>query len=267
MMGQPVRNRRGHARGVRLRLGDLRAAHLGIARPRPGHQRHRQESDDGHPGQACLPAWDDDHGGEQRPDRVSGMAADLEYALGKALVTGCGMTRHARGFRVEDGRAEPDQRHRDEHHRVVARRCEPDDADQRRAHAGDHRIGPRLVVARVAQDRLQQRRRHVESQRDQPDLREVQVVGLLEERVHRRDHRRDQVVEEMRPAQRNEKRQERTVRDIGDDGHAVPMGALATASTVGRRIRHLHPTPRTWAKRGPSPSLSNCSKLAKLEGG
>ena len=124
--------RLGRCRRTRFRRRDLRAAHLGIARARPRHQHHRHERHDRHPGDARLPARDDHHGGEQRPDRVSGMPADLEDALRKALLAGRRMARHARGFRMEHGRAEPDQRHRDEHHRVAAGGCEPDNPDQGR---------------------------------------------------------------------------------------------------------------------------------------
>ena len=56
------------------------------------------------------------------PDRISGMPADLENALGKALLTGRRMTRHARGFGVEHRRTEPDQGRRDKYHR---RSCPP----------------------------------------------------------------------------------------------------------------------------------------------
>ena len=161
------------------------------------------------------------------------MPADLKYSLRKPLLVGRGMPRHPRGFRMEHGRSEPDQRHGDEHHRVVAGRCEPDNPKQGRPHAGDHRVSPRLVVCHVAQHRLQQRRGYVEGERNQPNLREVQPVRLLEKRVHRRNHRRYQIVEKMPPAQGEKKRQERAVRDIGDDGHAVPMGALVMPSTGG----------------------------------
>ncbi len=57
------------------------------------------------------------------------------------------------------------------------------------------------MVGHETQQRLQKGRRHLKGDRDQPDLHKVQVVRLLEQRVQRRDHRLNEVVEQMRPAQ------------------------------------------------------------------
>ena len=192
-----------------LGRGDLRAAHLGIAPRRPRHQHHGDERHHRRPGEARLPARNHDQRRQQRAHRISRMPADLEDALRKALLAGRRMARHARGLGMEHGRSEPDHGHRDQDHRVAARERQAEQPGERCPHAGDHRVGPRLMIGNQPEHRLQQRRGHLEGERDQPDLREVQHVRLLEEGIHGRDHRLDQVVEQMRSAQRHQDRQQR----------------------------------------------------------
>lgn len=193
---------------VALALG-LAAAEGAVARGGPGHQDHRDQHDDGEPGQARLAARHDDRRRQQRADRIAGMAADLEQPLCQALAAGGGMAGHARRLRMEYRRAQPDQRGGEQDHRVARRESERQQPEQRRAHAGNHRIGPGALVGQPAEQRLQQGRRHLEGQRDQADLAEIELEVLFDQRVERRDHRLKQIVQQMRRAQRNEDRDQR----------------------------------------------------------
>jgi hypothetical protein len=65
-------------------------------------------------------------------------------------------------------------------------------------------MGHRTAVRVVADHGLEQRCRDLEGQGDEPDLSEIERVGLLDDRVDRRDQRLDHVVEQMRSAQRDE---------------------------------------------------------------
>ncbi len=76
--------------------------------------------------------------------------------------------------------------------RGPSRRCSrtrADDPNQGRGHSCNHRIGPRLAVAHIAKDRLQQRGRHMDSQRDQSicvksscyaSLRRGYIAGIID---------------------------------------------------------------------------------------
>ena len=73
-------------------------------------------------------------------------------------------------------------------------------ADQGEAHADDKRKRLRPAVRERADQRLQQRCAHLEGERQQADLAEVEAVIVLEDRVDRRKQRLDQVVQHMRYA-------------------------------------------------------------------
>jgi hypothetical protein len=84
------------------------------------------------------------------------VSADLENALGEALLTGGRMPRHARGFRMKHGRAQTDHGGGHQHHRVIAGVREPEQSSERRCHADDHGIGPWFFVRHETEHRLQQ---------------------------------------------------------------------------------------------------------------
>ena len=55
-----------------------------------------------------------------------------------------------------------------------------------------------MTVCVITHPRLQQRRGKLKSQGNQTDLREGQIVFVLEQRIDRRQHRLDQVIDQMR---------------------------------------------------------------------
>jgi hypothetical protein len=169
----------------------------------PEH-RDRDERHDGEPRQASLPVRQDDEGGQERTERGTRVAADLEQRLREPVLPARCQPRDARRLRVKHGRANPDQGGRREHHAVVACDRQQQQSRQREAHADGERLRRGAAIGVVADHRLQQRRRRLVDQRDQADVAEVELKRLLEDRVDRRQQRLDHVVEQMADAQRTE---------------------------------------------------------------
>ena len=161
------------------------------------------------PGDAGLAERHDDEGGEQRPDRLAEIAADLEDRLRQAEAAAGGEPRDARGFRMEDRRAEADQHAPSTSIDVAVRIGEQDQPDQRRRHADRQRIGQRPLVGVHADDRLQQRRRHLEGHGEQADLPEVEVEVVLQHRIERGQQRLHHVVDEVAEADGEDDRRRR----------------------------------------------------------
>jgi hypothetical protein len=109
--------------------------------------------------------------------------------------------------------AEADQRRRDQDRRIAGGDAEQQQADKGGSHADRERERLRLLIGDVPDHRLEQRRRELKRQRDHADLREVERVGVLQERIHRRDQRLHRVVEEMRDADAGK-------HDVGGPGRA-----------------------------------------------
>jgi hypothetical protein len=74
---------------------------------------------------------------------------------------------------MEDRGAEANAGRREQQERIAAGIGEADQPGQRAAHADHHRIGHRVLVGVVADERLQQRGGDLEGQRDQADLAEI----------------------------------------------------------------------------------------------
>ncbi|MEY9189068.1 hypothetical protein ABH987_002696 [Bradyrhizobium ottawaense] len=84
------------------------------------------------------------------------------------------------------------------------RGTEQQEAEEGRGHADRQRIGLCLLVGVMPDHRLQQRGRELKGERDHADLREVERVGVLQDRIHRGDQRLHGVVEEVREADAGE---------------------------------------------------------------
>jgi len=127
---------------------------------------------------------------------------------------------------VKHRRAEPDQCSGDEDDEILLRGAEQQQAEEGRGHADRQRIGLRLLVGVVPDDRLQQRGRELEGQRDHPDLREIERIGVLQDRVHRGDQRLHGVVEEVREADAGEHDVCRPCRLAGSGRHIADDDGL-----------------------------------------
>lgn len=163
---------------------------------------------------AALPERHDDQGGEHRPHRGAETAAELKHRLRKTVAAAGGKPRDACGFGVKHRRAETDKRGGDQDDEILVRGAEQQQAEEGRGHADRQRVRLRLLVSVMANHRLEQRGRELEGQRDHADLRKIERVGVLQDRIHRGDQRLHGVVEEVREA------------DAGEHDIGRPRGCL-----------------------------------------
>ena len=161
------------------------------------------------PGDAALPVRHHDERRQQRPDRRAGAAADLEQRLGEAVAPAARHPRHARRLRMEHRGAGPHQRRGEQDHAVAMRHREQQQAHQAARHRDRQRERLRPPVGHHPDDRLQHRGGKLESQRNQPDLAEIQLIGLFQDRIQRRHQRLVHVVEQMAGGQRDQDRKGR----------------------------------------------------------
>ena len=112
---------------------------------------------------------------------------------------------------------EPDQCGGDQDDGIEMRDAEQQQSEEGEAHADRERERLRLLVGEMPDQRLQQRGRELERQRDHADLPIVQRIGVLQDRIDGGDQRLHGVVEEMREADPRQ-------HDIGRPGHSCPGG-------------------------------------------
>jgi len=122
--------------------------------------------------------------------------------------------RDARGFGMKDRRAHPDEGRREQDRRIVGREREQQQPAKRGRHADGQRVRHVAAIGVDADQRLEQRCRHLERQRDQADLHEAQLEIALEDRIDRHDQRLHHVVDHVRGADRPQ-HAERGFRAIG----------------------------------------------------
>jgi hypothetical protein len=89
-------------------------------------------------------------------------------------------------------------------HREGMRRGQHQQPGERERHPHTQRIRPGPPVGQQSDQRLKKRRRELIRQRDQPDLREIQMEPRLEQRVGRRQHRRKHIVHEVAQTDRRQ---------------------------------------------------------------
>ena len=110
-------------------------------------------------------------------------------------------------------RAEANERRPDQQQKIVPGIRQDDEANQGRPHADGQRVGQRPLVGVEPDERLQQRGGHLEGQRQQPDLAEIEAVIALQQWIGRRQQRLHHIVEQVAEAHRH------------DDGEGGLLGA------------------------------------------
>ena len=118
--------------------------------------QHREQGDAGKPGDARLPERHDDEGGQQRPERTSHIAADLEHRLRETVPPAGGQTGDAGGFRVEYRGACSHHGGRQKQQVIRVGHGHQQQAAQREAHSHRQGIGFGVPVGVVAYEGLQQ---------------------------------------------------------------------------------------------------------------
>jgi hypothetical protein len=226
-----TRRRGSDATGAVLARASAAVRRSRYQRPIQTSTGHGEQSRKREPGDAGLPARDYDEGCEKRPDRLPEIAADLEERLSEAMPAAGRCPGDARGFRVEHGRAGADEGGRDDDEAVRLGEGEQQEAAQRDAHPDRERERSRATVGVEPDERLQQRRRELEGQRDQADLGEGERISVLQDRIDGGDKRLDQVVQQMGEAERAQHQEGRTLAGPRRRG-----GRLRGRSGFDRRI-------------------------------
>lgn len=111
---------------------------------------------------------------------------------------------------MEDRRAAADQPYRQQDGYEARGDGEGEQPEQREAHPRGERVGARMAVCVESDEGLQQRRGHLENQRDDSDLGEREAEFLLQERVDGRDHRLHHVVQQVGDADHEQYRVDRS---------------------------------------------------------
>ena len=224
------RRGRGTDRGSRFARACAMRRRRGVPVAHSVQDDHRDDDQDGEPGDAALTIRHDDERGAERRHRLAEIAADLEHRLRQAVPPAGGHARHPRRLRVEHGRAHPDHRRGQQQHRVAMRPRQQQQSGQRAPHSHDERVGHRPPVGDRAHHGLQQGCRRHEGQRQETDLAEAQAVIRLQHRVDRWQQGLDKVVQAMRHADREQD---------GEHGarHARHQGRR---THIGRCHAHVH---------------------------
>jgi hypothetical protein len=168
-----------------------------------------------------------DQGRQHGAHRRAETAAELKHRLRESVTPTRRQPRDPRRLRMEHRRSQPDQRRRDQDDWINMRDAQQQQSEERESHADRERERLRLLVGEMPDERLQQRRGELERERDHAYLRKVQRIGLLEDRIDRRDQRLHRVVEEMREA------------DAGQHYISRP-GDGRLGRKARRRVRHDH---------------------------
>ena len=165
---------------------------------------HPEQRRDGKPGNACLSARQYDEGGQQRPERRPGIAADLEQRLRQPVAAAGRHSRDARRLGMENCRSDPDESRTGEQSRVACRERQKEDADEARSHTGARRVRDGPAVGEATNKRLQKRCSYLKSHREKADLPKREAIVALQHRIYRCQQRLHDVVEQMTKAHRQQ---------------------------------------------------------------
>ena len=168
----------------------------------------------------------DDEGGEERAEGAAGVAPDLKERLSETVASARGQASHPRRFGVKDRGAEADERGGDQHQRKSVRDGEQGNAAERKHHTGGEGERLRVAVGVEADERLQDRSRELERERDEPDLCEGDVQFILEDRIQRREERLNRIVDQVSAAYGD---------DDGQDGDRAGAGRRRGEDRAGGR--------------------------------
>ena len=223
--------------------GGLRAGALAVPAADTPQQHDRRDGHDGEPCQAALPARQDDEGRQQRTECRAGVAAHLEERLRQSMLPTRCQTRNPRRLGMEDRRADPDQPSREQHERILRGPREQQQPAQTERHPDRERLRLRPPIRVVAHERLQQRRRHLVHERDEPNMTEVEAERALEDRIDRRQQRLHHVVQQVAEAERTEHRERslavratRGLRRVGGDRR---RGGVARCRDRGQDLHDI----------------------------
>ena len=212
----------------------------GVPAADAGEHQHGQQGGKGEPGHTALPARQDDPRRQQRAERGTEVATDLENGLRQSVLAARGHAGDPRGLGMKHRRAHADQGRGQQQCRQLAGHRQQDQPAERAGHTHRQRIGLGPPVGIQADDRLQQRCRDLVGQRDQADLAETQVMTAFEHRIQREDQRLHHVVQQMGKTDGEQNREYGAFRSAG----CGQCGGLALCVHESLRFENdFHSTP------------------------
>src|ERR1700730_14772314 len=128
------------------------------------------------------------------------MAAALEKRLGLAGCSSGSQAGEGRRFRVKHSGANAHERSRSEDGSVAGGQRESQQSGQGDTHAHREGIGLRPAVGMETDERLEDGGRQLLGEGDQAYLAEIEMEGILEERIDRGNQRLQRVVQEVEEA-------------------------------------------------------------------
>ncbi len=210
----------------------LRADLRPVPDPDPPQNDDRQKRDRREPGDRGLAERHHDQRRQHRTHRGAETAAELKYGLRKAVAPARSEARDPRRLGMEHSRPKTDQCRRDQDDRVSVGYAQQQQAEEGERHADRKRERLRLLVGEVSHHRLQQRGGELERQRDHADLRKVERIAILQDRIDRRNQRLHRVVEKMRETDSDQ-------HDIGRPRCSL-FGKALGSSHARRQVRNQH---------------------------
>src|ERR1700722_5660085 len=121
----------------------------------PDHQPHGKDCQRCEPAKSRLSPGYNDESCQQWAESAAYLTSNLEDSLSQALPIAGSVSGHARCFRVVDGGANADTGHRDEDHQVACREGEAYHSDEGEDHADGSRVGHRMLIGVMSDERLQ----------------------------------------------------------------------------------------------------------------
>ena len=167
-------------------------------------EQHGDQGSAGKPGDAALALGKHDEGSQERSQGRSTGTAEREERLCQAGARAGSHAGDAGRFRMEYRRTDADEAHGQQDGAEARSDCQQNETGNAGGHAGGQRIVHGAMVGVKAHQRLQQRGGHLRSEGDEPDLPEIQMVGVFKDWIDRRDQGLQDVVDEMRYAHRGE---------------------------------------------------------------
>src|ERR1700680_3760419 len=146
----------------------------------PSEQNDGEQNRKRKPQDTPLTFWQHNQSREQRPERESGIAAQLKQRLGQAVLAARSQASNAGRFRMKNRGARTDQRSGDEEHPERMRHRKYGDSDERKNHACRQGIRHRAAIGVESDQRLQERGRALVSECNQAYLSKIEMVRVLQ---------------------------------------------------------------------------------------
>ena len=151
----------------------------------------------GKPGNGMLSERQDDDGCQQWSYCRTAIATHLEDGLCQTLLTSRCHLCHSRSRGMKHRRTQTYDTYSQKNQKIILGESQQEQAHQCETHADGEGIGTGMLIGIESCERLQDRRCHLENQRDDAYLCKREVELILHNRIDGRDNRLNHIVQEM----------------------------------------------------------------------